>query len=205
MPRHGCFLLALLLLLPGCGQGNANGVRITERGVFLNDAEHNRIDTEKTIVEHFTKDLGPHWTMVVTIAPNPRLIEARNDLDSEFRWNEVSVAVALTGNGLQNDPPVPETQIRDEIIEFLHKLQQPKGQPVTVMITRTVAKIDNPRVNPTVLPAAGPRTYTLQAGDTLADISSAFYGTPNRWRELVAANPGLDPAALKPNTVITIP
>ena len=121
MPRHGCFLLALLLLLPGCGQGNANGVRITERGVFLNDAEHNRIDTEKTIVEHFTKDLGPHWTMVVTIAPNPRLIEARNDLDSEFRWNEVSVAVALTGNGLQNDPPVPETQIRDEIIEFLHK------------------------------------------------------------------------------------
>jgi len=209
MPRHDCLLLGLLLgqlfLLSGCGQGDANGVRITDRGIFLNDANHNRIDTEKTIVEHYVKDLGPHWAMTVTIAPNPRLIEARNDLDGEFRWNEVSVAVELAGNGLQNEPPVPEAQIRTEIVEFLQKLQQPKGQPVTVMITRTLAKVDNQPANPTVLPATGPRTYTLQTGDTLADISSAFYGSPNRWRELVTANPGLDPAALKPGTVITIP
>jgi hypothetical protein len=203
--RCGSLAVGLLsLALLGCGQGQANGVRITERGVFINDAAHNRKDAEQTIVEHFARDLGPHWTMSVAIAPDPRLIEARNDLDSEFRWNAATVAVTLTGNGLLAEPLVSEERIRTEITEFLHKLQEPKGQPVTVTVVRTLAKVDQP---PVVVPAAPGtvRTYTLQANDTLADISSAFYGTPNRWRELVTANPGLDPAALTPGTVITIP
>jgi nucleoid-associated protein YgaU len=204
MPRCGLLALGLLIALTGCGQGQANGVRITERGVFLNDAAHNRKDAEQTIVEHFTPDLGPHWTMSVAISPDPRLIEARNDLDSEFRWNAVAVTVTLAGNGLLAEPLVSDDRIRNEITEFLHKLQEPKGQPVTVTVVRTLAKVDQlPAITPATPGVV--RSYTLQANDTLADISSAFYGTPNRWRDLITANPGLDPAALTPGTVINIP
>lgn len=33
-----------------------------------------------------------------------------------------------------------------------------------------------------------PKTYTVQAGDTLSTISRKVYGTKNRWREIFAAN-----------------
>jgi LysM repeat protein len=52
---------------------------------------------------------------------------------------------------------------------------------------------------------AGPRTYVVQAGDTLADITTLFYGTNTQWRKIVAANPGLDPGHLVPGTSLVIP
>lgn len=36
-----------------------------------------------------------------------------------------------------------------------------------------------------------PRTYTVQTGDSLTKISVRFYGLPNRWPDIVRANPQL--------------
>ncbi len=49
------------------------------------------------------------------------------------------------------------------------------------------------------------RTYIVQEGDTLGEISSVFYGTPRHWREIIAANPGLDPADLPVGQELVIP
>jgi len=49
------------------------------------------------------------------------------------------------------------------------------------------------------------RTYVVQAGDTVSEISERELGTYKRWREIVAANPGLDPARLKVGQKLALP
>jgi nucleoid-associated protein YgaU len=54
-------------------------------------------------------------------------------------------------------------------------------------------------------PPAGASTYRVQKGDTLAKISQATLGDANRWQDIVAANPGLNPKRLKIDMVLQIP
>ena len=50
------------------------------------------------------------------------------------------------------------------------------------------------------------RRYTVTPGDELWDIAVRELGGGERWREIVAANPGLDPEAeLVPHTVLLLP
>jgi hypothetical protein len=53
--------------------------------------------------------------------------------------------------------------------------------------------------------APGELRYTVQAGDSLAELSVAFYGTPDHWRRIADANPGTAGGQLRPGTVIVIP
>lgn len=39
--------------------------------------------------------------------------------------------------------------------------------------------------------APAPRTHTIVVGDSLTKISKKYYGTPNRWEEIMKANPGV--------------
>ncbi|MFN0009448.1 MAG: LysM peptidoglycan-binding domain-containing protein [Planctomycetota bacterium] len=52
-------------------------------------------------------------------------------------------------------------------------------------------------------PATG--TYVVRAGDTLTGIAARLLGDGDRWRELVAANPGLDPKRLFVGKSIRVP
>lgn len=48
-------------------------------------------------------------------------------------------------------------------------------------------------------------TYVVRAGDTLSKIASRLLGDGDRWREIVAANPGLDPKRLLVGKSIRVP
>ena len=61
-----------------------------------------------------------------------------------------------------------------------------------------VAPSDAPR-------SVAARTYTARVGDTLADLSLAFYGSPDHWRLIRDANPTIDFAALAGGEAIVIP
>jgi LysM repeat protein len=78
-------------------------------------------------------------------------------------------------------------------------------QPATPTApVETVAPAPTP-VTPAPTAAGQTVAYQVQAGDTLATISMVFYGTPNHWQAIVAANPGLTPAGLKPGMAINVP
>jgi nucleoid-associated protein YgaU len=47
--------------------------------------------------------------------------------------------------------------------------------------------------------------YTIQAGDTLEEISLRFYGSKRGWKRILDANPGLIPTRLKIGKTIVIP
>ena len=52
--------------------------------------------------------------------------------------------------------------------------------------------------------ASGPR-YVVRAKDTLSEIAQRELGSSRRWPEIVAANPGLDPARLKVGQTLALP
>ena len=48
-------------------------------------------------------------------------------------------------------------------------------------------------------------THTVVAGDTLGQIASDKLGTATRWREIIAANPGLKPTTLQIGAILQLP
>jgi len=54
-------------------------------------------------------------------------------------------------------------------------------------------------------PVAGTTQYTIKSGDTLEGIARTQMGDGQKWQLIAAANPGLDPKALKIGQKITIP
>ena len=49
------------------------------------------------------------------------------------------------------------------------------------------------------------RLYTINPGDTLSDISLAWFGTSLRWQDILDANPGLNPKRMRVGHRITLP
>ena len=55
-------------------------------------------------------------------------------------------------------------------------------------------------------PAAGDaNVHVVKANETLSDISKLHYGTTMKWKEIVKANPGIDPEGLKVGQKIKLP
>lgn len=48
-------------------------------------------------------------------------------------------------------------------------------------------------------------TYSTRAGDTLQGLSARFFGSPDSWRRITEANPGLTVGELEPGTILNIP
>ncbi len=53
--------------------------------------------------------------------------------------------------------------------------------------------------------AVAPRTYVIQQGDTLSQISQRTLGTSKRWREFLELNKGLDPSRLSVGRRLQVP
>lgn len=54
-------------------------------------------------------------------------------------------------------------------------------------------------------PAPVARTYTIRKGDTLWSIAQREYGDGQKWRDISAANPSVDPKKLAIGQQITLP
>jgi len=53
--------------------------------------------------------------------------------------------------------------------------------------------------------AAMSSSYTIQKGDTLWKIAEAQYGNGQRWQDIAAANPGINPKKLAVGQTLTLP
>jgi len=87
-------------------------------------------------------------------------------------------------------------------LETSQQPQAPREQPAPEEIIGLHA--DPPRSAPAATTAAT-HAYTVRAGDTLSEIAQHELGSSRRWQDLVAANPGLDPAKLHVGKTIKVP
>ena len=211
------FALLPLLVIAGCGDGrHSPGFVLGGDGQpRYNNSANVRAETERTIERALNRELAPSWRSNVAIADEPRW----SDLREAWLWPATAVRVELSGDAAV--PPALDTPtVTAAVVEyFAGRLADAKEQ-VTVTVT-TVARPAAPATPvvaaPVVVAAQAPaeaapatqpgdaQRYQIQAGDTLARISAVFYGSPKHWRQIVDANPGLVPEALRVGQEIVIP
>lgn len=195
-------------LLAGCAQApegtRGSGVVVTSEGQFLANTDANeRASTVRHLVEDLDKALAPAFTAQVVIDELPVWhASAVQEGDGAWRWEKATARITLTGSGT---PAVAPEELRTEIERYLAKRSRTATATIVVREAPAPVAAAPAAPAPAAPQASGPRTYTVQAGDTLADIATLFYGSPAPWRRIVEANPGLDPAQLTPGQALVIP
>jgi hypothetical protein len=199
------FVIALLLLpLTACGRW-APGYIITSDGQMLAITDENvRTTTIATIVSQLDAQLGKHWRVEATITELPVYEADDRALTNGWLWATATTTVTLIGDG-QGEPALNEEQITAAVHDYLRdKVEQPKrnlhiSTTRVIDATRFAAKAsttgtpttDNGKLVEKPATATTPsanRRYVVQAGDTWADLSLAFYGSAQHWRHLADAN-----------------
>ncbi len=87
-------------------------------------------------------------------------------------------------------PPVEPVQVQDypsESVQF-----EPVGQAPQQVVAPIAAPVTQ-------------ATYTIQKNDTLWKIAERHYGNGQRWTDIAAANPGVNPKKLAVGQTITLP
>ncbi len=92
-------------------------------------------------------------------------------------------------------PPVEPVQVQDYPYQ---------SQDVQFESVAPVGQAPQPMVTP-IAPPPAQATYTIQKNDSLWKIAERHYGSGQRWTDIVAANPGLEPKKLPVGKTIVLP
>ncbi len=95
-----------------------------------------------------------------------------------------------------------------EQVAVKYTLFREDGTPVRGTATLTLKEFTAPEkaTNPSSGGEPGSRSHTVVAGDTLASIAYAEYGTAAGWRRIADANNAIDdPMRLRPGTTLLVP
>jgi len=205
----------LIVLLTAC---TGRGVILTGGGVRDNTPENARGQVVALITQDLDAQLGPSARSEVVIGGLPRWVPAGRRLSEGWYWDKASVQVDLVGDG--GALPTLDKRAVDTVVAK-------RLRPAVVggdLLVRVSTLEDHARfarmaraapAAPATAPQRAPRTaashpttsrtYTVQAGDTLADLSTAFYGSAQHWRTIRDANPGSADGALRPGQFLVIP
>lgn len=216
-------LLLPLLLLAACQRG----VVLSGQGVRDNTPENARVHVERLIARDLDTAMPGRGRAEVMIAELPTWSDgARTGRDEGWFWQRATVTIAVVHAG-ETPPTLGDDVVRRAISARLRPAVAAGGRDIAVRVDRRrdalrFAELDAERgaaappaepgraavaprqPAPTPAPAKA-KTYVVSDGDTLADISTAFYGSPAHWRAIRDANPGIDGSDLRPGTVLTIP
>lgn len=125
---------------------------------------------------------------------------AKRQLGAESRWTEIQAA----------NPGLDPKRLR-----LGATIQLPAGAavqaPPKTAIVNTPQKATStakPKSTPspkTEVAKSGSRPYTIKKGDLLRSIARTQLGNENRWKDIQALNPGLDPTKLVVGATIRLP
>lgn len=205
MPHRTALVLGILLCAAGCGDSMSRGLIITGDGkVGANNARNQRDMAQEALRTAIADDLGPGWDVRVVIDEQPEWVEERAVSDGAWRWARITAAIVIVPPPGAALPEAKRSEYETDARAYLvGKLKRRDPSLLSLAIT-TGAAVASPGTSVPASPG-GPRTYTVQAGDTLADLSTAFYGSPQHWRLIAEANPGSADGPLAPGSRLAIP
>ena len=109
------------------------------------------------------------------------------------------LALTLLAFGCEQNKPAAQTTGIDVTTPAPIAAAAPAPQPVVMPVSET----STPTINAAIAPAGN--TYTIKPGDTLWKIASSHYGDGKKWKQIVDANPGLEPSKMRVGQTITLP
>jgi len=190
---RSAILIAIALALPlaGCGDSASRGLVITGDGkVGANNARNQRESAQDTLRIAMEEDLGKGWSIRVAIDELPIWLEERAIDDGFWRWEHLTCLITITPPVGQALSEAKRQDLLDGSRKYLTGKLTIKKDPTRLNLSmQTAEAVPVVAAAPPVAQMAGGKTYEVQPGDTLADISMAFYGSTRYWRLLVEANP----------------
>lgn len=185
---------SFVLLASSCGSPGRenNGMIVTHDGRWVTEtAEVARDEFAHRAATRAGEAAGAGWTAQVAIAVLPILHAVQAD---EFGWQTLPITMTLIPPaGTQVDPSARERAIAEIYKIALYRVPRSSA----VVITTVVLDAGSP--------PPGSTSYTSVAGDTLAGIAQAFYGSTQSWRVIADANPRLATGPLLTGSVLVIP
>lgn len=184
-------LSVLVCIIGGCGDAMSRGIIITGDGKMgANNARNQRENAQDRLRNAIEDDLGAGWGVRVVIDELPVWTEERFSDDGSWRWERITAAVTISPPAGQELSEAKRAELVTGSTEYLlAKLVKKDPAKLSFSLDVGAAASVQPATAPPVVQSPGQRTYVVQPGDTLADISTAFYGSPQHWRLIAEANP----------------
>lgn len=201
MSRLTLLVLSIVALsITGCGDEANRGIVITGDGkVGANNARNQHESAQDVLRIAIEDDLGKDWGVKVVIDEAPVWIEEANmhagswGSDGTWRWEKMTATVEIAPPAGQQLSDAKRADLEDgsrkHLLTKLRK-KDPALLAFTLKVVEPAVAVAPVVAAPVVPLATGQRSYLVQPGDTLADISTAFYGSPQHWRLIAQANPG---------------
>ncbi len=114
---------------------------------------------------------------------------AQRELGGASRWRDIAAA----------NPSVDPDRL---LVGTKLRIPDVRGAGSPQSVARNSAPASKPRTE-TAPAAAG--VYVVRSGDTLSRIAARELGSADRWRQIVAANPGVDPNRLLVGAKLRLP
>lgn len=136
-----------------------------------------------------------HFKRYLTLAPSgPHANEVKNFMKKD----ELELGTSLSGDAVVSRAEA--ARLKNENLALHKEVEDLRAH-------RTAEKAVADQKTADKKTGAGPRTYVVREGDTLASISRRFYKSSGRWKKIRDANRSVldDPTKLKPGTTLTIP
>ena len=157
------------------------------------------VDVEETQLEPVEVDVSPYQQRIKKLETELGALEmpTRESVDLIPRQSEIYQQ--YFGRGAA-PTPVDRSAEMDVLgvddFEF-----QPSADSIEVVSTEPQPE---PEPEP-VVEEPQPRTYTVQRGDTLGEISQEMYGTPSRFMDIAEASGVRDPDVIREGQQLTVP
>jgi len=136
-----------------------------------------------------------HFKRYLTLAPSgPHANEVKNFMKKD----ELELGTSLSGDAVVSRAEA--ARLKNENLALHKEVEDLRAH-------RTAEKAVADQKTADKKTGAGPRSYVVREGDTLASISRKFYKSSGRWKKIRDANRSVldDPTKLKPGTTLTIP
>ena len=132
---------------------------------------------------------------------------ASND-KKETNWHALLLADNPDEVAVRTQTPPPASDVHTPISNSPGSPSDSSkpGGTTDILIDRPTAH-ENTTGSPTpaTQPSGEGRPHTVQRGETFSSISKAAYGSSRYFRQIIAANPTVNPNRLRPGTVINLP
>jgi nucleoid-associated protein YgaU len=133
----------------------------------------------------------------VTVNTQTPLPEETPEEPQKTESRTVSQIAASLGKVESVKTTMPAETVPQTVEQTENNIEIPETQAVSQKEVKEPPKADKP--------AKGQVIHVVESGENLSSISRAYYGTPNRWKEIQKANNIKDPSKLQIGQKLLIP